>query len=216
MGLTITDFLTAWAILGLNLLTPGPNVLNTITTAMGSGRMAGVTSAAAIAPGIGTWCLAMSLGMAVVFRTIPGTEESLTIMAAMLLVYFATRYMRAAFLTVEERAEALKGRAGVTLMASFWRSLSINATNPKALTTWIAILGLFPMAIARGEDIAILALGSALLGAAIHLGYALLFSTPAAARIYWRAAPVINGAVSVFFTGFAIKLVAPMLARAFG
>jgi len=216
MTLSYFDFLTAWTILGLNLLTPGPNVLNTITTAMGSGRVAGMASAAAIAPGIGAWCLGMSLGMAVVFRTVPGAQEALTIMAAGLLIYFATRYLRVAFSTPRDREAALAGRKGMTLLASFLRSLSINATNPKALTTWIAILGLLPVATASGGDIAVLALGSGLLGLTIHAGYALLFSAPAAARLYLRAAPVINGAVGVFFTGFAIKLVAPTLARAFG
>lgn len=212
--MTLADFLTAWAILGLNLLTPGPNVLNTITTAMGSGRAVGAASAAAIAPGIGAWCLGMSLGMAVVFRTVPGAEESLTILAAGLLIYFATRYLRAAFFTPEEREAALKGRSGLTITASFLRSLSINATNPKALTTWIAILGLLPVATADAGDIAVLTVGSALLGFAIHLAYALVFSTTAAAWLYLRAAPVINGAVGIFFTGFAIRLVAPTLARA--
>lgn len=215
MNLSLSDFLTAWAILGMNLLTPGPNVLNTVTTAMGSGRGAALASATAIGPGIGTWCLGMSLGMAVMFHTVPGTEEAMTIMAAGLLIYFATRYLRAAFFTVAEREELLKGQSGMTLASSFLRSLSINATNPKALTTWIAILGLLPVATAGAGDIAGLTLGSAALGIAIHTGYAIAFSTKAAARIYLRAAPVINGAVGVFFTGFAVKLVAPMLAGAF-
>ena len=214
MTVALSAFLTAWTILTLNLLTPGPNVLNTMTTAMGSGRAAGLASAAAVAPGIGLWCLGMSLGMAAVFRSVPGAEASLTILAAILLVYFASRYLRAAFSTVEPE-ERLKGVAGLSLPASFWRSLSINATNPKALTTWLAILGLFPAFAAGTADILVLAAGSAALGFAVHLVYALLFSTPMAARLYLRAAPVINGAVGVFFTGFAIKLVAPLLARAF-
>ncbi len=214
MTVELSAFLTAWTILTLNLITPGPNVLNTMTTAMGSGRAAGLASAAAVAPGIGLWCLGMSLGMAAVFRTVPGAEASLTILAAILLVYFASRYLRAALSTAEPE-DRLQGVAGLGLSASFWRSLSINATNPKALTTWLAILGLFPAFAAGLTDIVILALGSALLGFAVHLVYALLFSTPMAARLYLRAAPVINGAVGIFFTGFAIKLVAPLLARAF-
>ena len=211
MSVPLAAYLTAWSILGLNLLTPGPNVLNTVASAIGSGRAAGMASALAVAPGIATWCLGMSLGVAVIFRTVPAAEASLTLLAAMLLIYFAARYISAA---ISPRKAGLRARGGLSLRGSFLRSLSINATNPKALTTWIAILGIFPMTAARATDVAVLALGSAGLGFVIHAGYALAFSTPAAARVYLRAAPVINGAVGVFFTLFAIKLVAPLLARA--
>jgi threonine efflux protein len=80
--LPIGAFLTVWTILALNILSPGPNVLNTITTAMGSGRAAGLASAAAVGLGIGLWCLSMSLGMAALFAVVPHAEEALTVMAA--------------------------------------------------------------------------------------------------------------------------------------
>lgn len=208
MSVALGPYLTVWTILALNVLSPGPNVLNTITTAMGSGRAAGLASALAVGPGIAAWCLGMSLGVAVMFRTVPGAEAALTLLAAGLLIWFALRYLRAALFP---REAALKARDGLGLRASFLRSLSINATNPKALTTWIAILGLFPVAGAGAADIAVLALGSAGVGFAIHVGYALAFSTRAAARAYLRAAPAINGAVGVFFVLFAGKLVAGLV-----
>jgi hypothetical protein len=83
--LPLGAFLTVWTILALNILSPGPNVLNTITTAMGSGRAAGLASAAAVGLGIGLWCLGMSLGMAAVFAVVPYAQETLTVMAAGLL-----------------------------------------------------------------------------------------------------------------------------------
>jgi threonine/homoserine/homoserine lactone efflux protein len=206
-------FLTVWTILALNIASPGPNVLNTVTTAMGSGRAAGMASAAAVGIGIGVWCLGMSLGMATLFRTVPHAEAALTLMAAGLLVWFASRYLRAAF-SAPHREAALKARGGLSLRGSFLRSLSINATNPKALTTWIAILGIVPTAQAAPGDIALLTAGACALSLAIHSGYAVAFSTPAAAQAYLRAAPVINGVVGTFFLAFAVKLVAPLLARA--
>lgn len=213
MTLTLAPFLTVWTILALNIASPGPNVLNTVTTAMGSGRAAGLASAAAVGLGIGGWCLGMSLGMAALFRLAPRAQVALTVIAAALLVWFASRYLRAAFSAVRREA-ALKARGGLSLRGSFLRSLSINATNPKALTTWLAILGIFPTAEAAPGDIALLTAGACALSLGIHGAYALAFSTPAAARVYLRAAPVINGAVGVFFLGFAVKLVAPLLAAA--
>ena len=211
MSVPLAAYLTAWAILGLNLLTPGPNVLNTVASAIGSGRAAGMASALAVAPGIAIWCLGMSLGVAVMFRIVPGAEASLTLLAAMLLIFFAARFVSAA---ISPRTAGLRARGGLSLRGSFLRSLSINATNPKALTTWIAILGIFPTAAAGAGDIALLTAGACCLSLSIHAIYAALFSTRRAAALYLRAAPVINLAVGVFFVGFAVKLTAPLLARA--
>jgi threonine/homoserine/homoserine lactone efflux protein len=207
-------FLTVWTILALNIMSPGPNVLNTITTAMGSGRAAGFASAAAVGLGIGVWCLSMSLGMAALFAVVPYAAETLTVMAAGLLLWFASRYVRAGILGVAGRPVTLSGVSGLDLRASFLRSLAVNATNPKALTTWIAILGIFPTAAARPGDIAILTLGACILSVSIHTVYASVFSTRRAAALYLRAAPVVNLAVGVFFIAFAVRLSAPLLAQA--
>jgi len=212
--LPLGAFITVWTILALNILSPGPNVLNTITTAMGSGRTSGLASAAAVGIGIGLWCLSMSLGMAAVFAVVPFAEETLTVMASGLLVWFAVKYVRAGYAGVSGREASIRGVAGLGPGASFLRSLAVNATNPKALTTWIAILGIFPVAEARAGDIALLTVGACVLSLSIHAVYAALFSTRRAAALYLRAAPVINLAVGVFFIGFAVKLTAPLLARA--
>jgi threonine efflux protein len=212
--LPLGAFLTVWTILALNILSPGPNVLNTITTAMGSGRAAGLASAGAVGLGIGVWCLSMSLGMAALFAVVPFAEASLTVMASGLLVWFATKYIRAGLQGVTGRAVTLQGVAGLSTRASFVRSLTVNATNPKALTTWIAILGIFPTAEAAPGDIALLTAGACMLSLSIHVGYAALFSTRQAAALYLRAAPVVNLGVGLFFASFAVKLVAPLLARA--
>ena len=214
MTLPLGAFLTVWTILALNIASPGPNVLNTITTAMGSGRPAGLASAGGVGVGIGIWCIGMSLGMAAVFAVVPYAEESLTVLAAGLLVWFAVRYLRAGIRGARGSAGALHGVAGLGPGASFRRSLAVNATNPKALTTWIAILGIFPTAEARAGDIALLTLGACLLSLSIHTVYAAVFSTRRAAALYLRAAPVINLAVGMFFLGFAVRLTAPLLARA--
>jgi threonine/homoserine/homoserine lactone efflux protein len=206
-------FVTVWAILALNIMSPGPNVLNTITTAMGSGRAAGFASAAAVGVGIGIWCLSMSLGVAALFAVVPYAEETLTVMAAGLLLWFATRYLRAGLRGVTGRDVSLRGVSGLDMRASFLRSLAVNATNPKALTTWIAVLGIFPTAMARPGDIALLTIGACALSFTIHTAYATVFSTRRAADLYLRAAPVVNLVVGVFFVTFAIRLAPPLLGR---
>lgn len=206
MTLPIAPFLTVWALLAVNIASPGPNVFNTITSAMGSGRAAGVAAAAGVALGVALWCLGMTLGMAAVFQAEPMARVVLTALAVGLLLWFASRYFRSAWHGWRHGAARIAARGGLTLRASFLRSLSVNAMNPKALTTWVVILSLFPAARARGGDIAALGLGSAALAFTIHAGYALAFSTAAAARVWARLAPAISAAVGLFFTGFAVKL----------
>jgi threonine/homoserine/homoserine lactone efflux protein len=100
----------------------------------------------------------------------------------------------------------MQGKAGVGVGGAFLRSLSVNASNPKALTTWVAVLAMFPVARATAADIALLCAGACALSLSIHAGYALAFSTPVAARAYLRAAPVVNAAVAAFFVIFAMRL----------
>ncbi|MBV0913621.1 LysE family translocator [Anianabacter salinae] len=203
MTIPLASFLTVWAILALNILSPGPNVLNTITTAMGSGRPAGLASAAAVGIGIALWCLVTSLGLTALFLVLPGAELALTLVACCLLVWFASRFLRRA---LTRKVGTLRERRGDTLASSFLRSLSVNATNPKALTTWVAILGIFPTAEAGAADIALLTVGASALSVSIHTCYALLFSTQGAARAWLKASHVIEGATGLFFLGFAAKL----------
>ena len=211
MTLPLAQFLTVWAFLGLNIASPGPNVLNTIASAMGSGRRAGMGSALAVGCGVALWCLGMSLGMAAVFRTYPAAQSLLTAAAAGLLLWFAARYLRAAWAGYHGQRSVPGGATGLGFAGAFRRSLLVNVLNPKALTSWLAILALFPVARAEGGDIALLCVGASALAIAVHALYALAFSTPAAARLYLRAGWAISALAGVFFASFALRLMAEVL-----
>lgn len=215
-GLPWSDFLTVWAFLALNILTPGPNVLNTIALAMGSGRTAGLGAALGTGVGIGLWCLGMLLGAAAVLAAVPATKIALTALAAGLLLWFASRYLRTALRGFAARRRGLdwqpEARRGASLATGFLRSLGVLLTNPKALTTWLTVAGLFPVARAGAGDVALLCAGASALAVGIHATYALAFSTAPAARAWARAAPMLNLAVGLFFLGFAAVLIRGLLA----
>lgn len=217
LTLPLADFLTVWAFLAANILSPGPNVINTIATAMGSGRVAGFGSAVGVGLGIGIWCLGMSLGMARAFQAFPPLRQLLTLVALGVLCAFAARYLRSAWHGWQAGRLAEPGqRSGQDFGAAFRRSLAVNALNPKALTSWLAILTLFPVARATGGDIAVLWAGACILAFTIHAGYALLFSSPPAARLYLRMGWVVSGSAGLFFAAFAAKLAMGMLAGVSG
>lgn len=203
-------FLAAWGFLAVNVLTPGPNVLNTIALAIGSGRRAGLGAALGTGSGIAIWCLGMILGVAALLAALPIARVAMTLVAIGLLVWFSSRYLRAAFEGFQARRNRQlptpTGRAGIGFRGGFWRSLSILLANPKALTTWLTLTAIFPVAQAAPGDVALLCTGSCLVAGAIHGGYALAFSTARAARAYLRAAPAIQLGVGLFFAAFAISL----------
>ncbi|MCU0814920.1 MAG: LysE family transporter [Cypionkella sp.] len=209
LALSLGDFLPVWGFLAANIVTPGPNVLTTIALSMGSGRRAGLGSALGVGLGISWWCLGTTLGMSAILRVLPGVEQVLTLAAVGLLCWFAFRYFRAAWGGFRARAMRLPAQSeGVSFAGGFRRAILINAVNPKALTTWLAILGLFPVARAGGADIALLCLGACALSFGIHSAYALAFSSPAAARAYLRAGWLLQGLAGALFAGFALRLVA--------
>lgn len=203
MSLPIQHFIEAWALIGLNILSPGPNVINTISISMGSGRRAGLACSGAVGIGVAIWAGAAVLGVAALFAVAPWLESVLTLLGAGLLFWFARRYL----LRAMAGPGHVRARADITPRRAFTGSLAILATNPKALTTWLTVLAIFPVATAGFGDLALLTLGAIGLAMALHAGYALLFSTRKAAQIYMRAAPVIDGGVAIFFTIIAASLV---------
>lgn len=200
-------YLTVWGFIAANVMSPGPNVLNTITTAMGSGRAAGLYAALGVGCGIVIWCLGMALGVAALFALFPVAQSALRLVGAGLLIWFASRYLRSSWRGFHRQPGGLSGQEGLDPAAAFWRSLSVIALNPKALTTWLFVLSIFPIARANALDVAVLCAGTVLVAGSIHATYAMLFSTPQAARIYLRAAPWINLAVGAFFLFVASELV---------
>ncbi len=209
MALPFAEFAEVWLFLAANIASPGPNVLNTVALALGSGRAAGFGSATGVGLGIGLWCLGMVLGVAAVIALLPGAQAVLTGAAVGLLLWFAGRYLRAAWTGFRARGVTVpKGPDGAGFATGFRRALAVNAVNPKALTSWLAVLGMFPVAKAGAGDVVILCAGACALSFAIHGIYVILFSTERALRMYLRAGWLLQGLAGGVFTLFALRLVA--------
>lgn len=213
--LPAADFLAAWSFLAMNVLTPGPNVLNTIALAMGSGRRAALGAALGTGLAITGWCLGMILGASALIAAFPVARALMTLVAIGLLIWFSSRYLRRSALGFEARRRgtprAPDARRGMRARDGMLRAMSIMLMNPKALTTWLTMTAIFPVAHAGPWDVALLCAGACGVATAIHGAYALAFSTPAAARAFLRAAPWIDGGVGLFFAGFAATLALSLL-----
>lgn len=209
MTLPFGAFVTVWLFLAANIASPGPNVLNTVALAMGSGRRAGFGSACGVGLGIGLWCLSMLLGLAAVIAVLPWAAVALRWAAVGLLLLFSVRYLRSAWAGYRARGMPLpEGQRGAGFATGFRRALAVIAVNPKALTSWLAVMGMFPVAEAKAGDVALLCAGACLLSFSIHGIYMILFSTAPALRFYLRAGWLLQAAAGVLFAGFALRLVA--------
>lgn len=212
--LALSNFVLVWSVVALNTTTPGPNVVNTIATAMSAGRRAGLGAATGVAVGIALWCLGASLGFATLFAAFPGAARVMAVVAAGLLGWLALRALRLAWQGVNGARKGLPHAASqLGFGQALVRAVMISATNPKVLTTWLSIATLFPVAQADTIDIAVLTIGSALIGLFFHSTYATIFSTAPAARFYLRAGWVIYFIAGVFFAVLAGTMVLRLFAQ---
>lgn len=196
------EIATALVFFGLNVLSPGPNVFNTIAIALGSGRRSALAVVPAVALGVLLWASAAVLGAAVLFRQFPAAKTALTAFGGALLIWFAFRYFRRAWFW----SDTIGRNRVVTPREAFVITLGILATNPKALTTWLVLVSIFPAGRAGVVGITAMILGAVLVAALGHLGYALAFSTRRAAQAYARLGRWINAGVGIFFGSLGISL----------
>jgi threonine/homoserine/homoserine lactone efflux protein len=212
--LPLSSFVLVWSIVALNTTTPGPNVVNTIATAMSAGRRAGLGAATGVAIGVALWCLASSLGFATLFAAFPGAARVMAFVAAGLLGWLAVRALLFAWHGFRGARRGLpQAPAQLGFGQALVRAVMISATNPKVLTTWLSISTLFPVAQAGAADIALLAGVSALIGLFFHSTYATAFSTGPAVRFYLRAGWVIYLVSGLFFAALAGSMVFRLLTQ---
>lgn len=196
------DLLPALGFFLLNVFVPGPNVLNTIATSTGSGYRAGLACALACGLGILLWASAALFGAAAFFETYPLANQSLIILGGSLLIYFAVRYLRKAF-NPQSQLQSIQDQS---FSLAFWQAFVVMMTNPKVLTTWLAVISLFPIITLGLQNI----LGFILLSAAAsfsgHAIFATFFSSKTAAAMYLLLYRPLNGLVGIGFFFYGIKL----------
>ena len=138
----------------LNVFIPGPNVLNTIATSMGSGRSSGISCA--LATGLGVFLTALSalFGAAVIFDKVPVIYKGMTVIGGILLLYFAKRYIQKG-LSPSEKIIVLKN---ISNRIAFNKAFLVLMSNPKMMTTWLAVISLFPIVSSDFKNVIIFSL----------------------------------------------------------
>jgi threonine/homoserine/homoserine lactone efflux protein len=184
---------------------PGPNVLAVIGTSMAVNRPSGMALAMGVATGTLTWGVLTAVGLSALLATYASALFIIKVFGGLYLIWLACKAFRSALSAHDINAAELAGGRR-TVWGYMWRGYIIQMTNPKAALAWIAIisLGLAPHAPlwVAGAIVG----GTFILSVAVHLLYALAFSTPVMIVVYGRARRVIQGALGTFFGLAGLRL----------
>ena len=198
IGLSYAAFLIAIA-------SPGPNVLALISTSMSVGRKAGMALALGISFGSLTWALLTAFGLSALLMTYAHALTTIKIIGGIYLFWLAYNAFKSAAPRSDLTLKTLVGGRRTPLGYAV-RGYTVHMTNPKAVLAWVAIIALgLPPEAPLWVGLAIV-FGCFGLSIAVHLTYALVFSTPVMSSLYLWARRGIQATLGVFFTFSGLKL----------
>lgn len=201
-----SQFLSAYLVYLVTVLSPGPANMAIMSTAMSQGRWPALVIALGIFAGSFTWAMAASLGLATVLRHYGEARHVLKIAGGIYLLYLAFKAARSALRKdqpVREQASDIKRRHPGAI---FLRGYLIHLTNPKAIFGWLAIISLgLPPGASVGSLVFVVG-GCLTTGFSVFCGYALLFSTARALRLYKACSRYIDGALALLFGAASAKM----------
>lgn len=182
---------------------PGPATLNIAGTAMTSGRHHAFAMASGVSTGSLIWSTAAAFGLGAVMLANAWIFELMRYFGAGYLIFLAFRSARAA---LKPGNATLKGTAYTSLQRAYASGLALHLTNPKAILFFCSLyaVGVPPQAapVTLLTIIAAVAIQSTL----VFHGYALLFSSAPAVRVYLRLRRWFEGifALAFGYAGFRI------------
>ena len=191
-------------------LTPGPDVLYIVSSALRSGVRAGIVAALGITAGCFVHIVAAGLGVSALMATSAMAFSVLKWVGAAYLLYVGVR------LLLSKAPDAIKIEAGsadsVTaggLKSLFFRGFWTNALNPKVALFFLAFVPQFIAPGAAHPTVAFLLLGVLfnLNAIPINIGYAVLAAWAARrTAAIQRGMHWLDRLAGALFVGFGIKL----------
>lgn len=203
--LYLPGILLAYAAFLLAIASPGPNILAVIGTSMGVGRGSGISLALGVACGSFTWALLTVFGLSALLATYASALLLIKVFGGAYLLWLAYKSFKSAASSHDIEAKELAGGRR-TPFGYFKRGYIIQMTNPKAALAWIAIISLGLQDSAPLWVGALIVIGTFIMSIAVHILYALAFSTPAMVRLYSKSRRVIQGVLGTFFAFAGLRL----------
>jgi threonine efflux protein len=139
------------AVFTLAIISPGPNFLLVVETALGDSRRAGLYTALGVATGSGLFAASGLLGLLLVVTTLPHFTATLSLFGggylAWLGIGMVRRFLQPHIVPAAGRHRARSARAP---LSAYRNGLITNLTNPKA---WAFYFSLFTLVMAPGAPL---------------------------------------------------------------
>lgn len=139
------------AVFTLVIISPGPNFMMVVETALGDSRRAGLYTALGVATGSGLFAAAGLLGLLLVVTALPHFAATLSLVGGGYLAWLGLgmirRFLRPHAVPVGARHRA---RPALAPLAAYRTGLFTNLTNPKA---WAFYFSLFTLVMAPGAPL---------------------------------------------------------------
>jgi len=174
---------------------PGPSNLAILSVAANRGRRAASVFALGVVSGSMCWATLATLGLSAALAACAALLVAIRIAGGVYLLWLAFRSVRAAWSSSGAGArEPAPGLSGARL---YLNGVLMHLTNPKAIFVWTSIVSLSSTPTGAVQYGVIPC--CAAIGVAVFVGYALLFSTDRARRLYRRFQRAMNALLALAF-----------------
>ena len=186
-------------------VTPGPNMMAVSSVSLGSGRRAGIFTAAGVASGVLVWAVLFTLGIGALFDAFPEAITAMKLVGGGYLLFLGLRAIRAAW----RGAQAGVNGAGLTTTGprAYATGFLVVLTNPKAALMWVAVSIFLASADLTNTQFLIIGFCISLSAMAIYGTYAVLFSTGVAMRAYGRLVHAVEATFGLVFGALGARLI---------
>ncbi|MGI9377361.1 MAG: LysE family translocator [Tsuneonella suprasediminis] len=198
------NLLAILSIFTVGVASPGPATLMILGTAMARGRAPAVTLSCGVVLGSMFWASVAALGFVAALKTSATLFMALKLAGSFYLIFLAAKSWRSAFTpgaTVAPRSVRTD-----SLMRCFAQGLLLHLTNPKAPLVWLATLSVGVGDKAPAAFLMTAILICAFIAMAVFVGYAFLFSTQTASRIYLSVRRPVDALLGLLFGAAALKM----------
>jgi threonine/homoserine/homoserine lactone efflux protein len=205
---TANTLLTANALLAysayfVGTASPGPSNLAIMSIAANRGRRAASTFALGVVSGSMFWATVTTLGLSAALVACAQLLVAIKIAGGLYLLWLGFKSARAAWSPsrTDAREAPSDEPSGRRL---YLNGVLMHLTNPKAVFVWMSIVSLSSTR-SGGVQYGVIPCCAAI-GFTVFVGYALLFSTDLARRLYRRFQRALNAVLAVAFGAAGVRL----------
>ena len=186
------DFSSFLAVYVFAIVSPGPNFILVVNSALSGSRRIGLFTALGVATGSGLFGFAGLAGLLVIINSLPNFAVLIRLAGGGYLVWLGLNMVRTSFRRLETPAEGRSAVAGKNSLSAWQSGLITNLTNPKA---WAFYFALFTVVITPGFLLwhkALLNLSMFLISFGWYAFVALMISSPRFRPLFQKSQPVIE------------------------